>query len=142
VLISVNLHGAQLVQADYMVFLDDPNSSLAMLDALYVFGGLRVSWRLEWTDVDLAGAEWWRGLFSSYLATWLACYLGCNPVILCGMDCYQNPRPAEADPRDLAYTMPLKEHLDGWREAFEKCPHSERIKAVSGPLVDVFGAFQ
>jgi hypothetical protein len=34
---------------------------------------------------------------------------------------------------------PLKNHLNAWRPALGKCPNSERIKAVSGPVMDIFG---
>ena len=89
------------------------------------------------------GAGWtpWIGEYSSSLATWLACWLGCEPVLLCGMDCYQGQRSPDADPRDLAYTYPLEQHLKFWRQAFERCPHAERIRAMSGPLVEVFGKY-
>jgi hypothetical protein len=141
VLISVNYHALQIVNADYLVFWDSPACHPAMLEAWGRYKGVKVSPLAEWTDVDLSGVEWWRGCFSSHLATWFACWLGCDPVLLAGMDCYQGPRPADADPRNYAYKMPLKEHLDGWREAFKRCPHPERIQAISGPLVEVFGRF-
>jgi hypothetical protein len=69
----------------------------------------------------------------------------CNPVILCGMDCYQgevmycHPRPDFHHP---VFDAPLEAHLERWRQAFSACPHPERIRAASGPLVDVFGAFE
>jgi hypothetical protein len=154
--IAVNHHGLEyvqapiklvqapkkLVQADYMVFWDSPESNAKMLEAMGRFKGMRVSPLAEWSDVDLSGVEWWRGCFSSHLATWLACWMGCNPVLLAGMDCYQGPRPADANPRNNAYKMTLEEHLECWRPALEKCPHAERIRAVSGPLVRVFGKWE
>jgi hypothetical protein len=141
VMISVNHHALKYTWASYMVFWDSPKSNQAMLAAVHNYQGIKASPLAEWTDVDLSGAEWWRGCFSSHLATWLACWTGCDPVLLAGMDCYRNAMPAGADVRDNAYKMPLSEHLDGWRPALEKCDHPERIKAVSGPLVDVFGRF-
>ena len=137
--IAVNNHALSLVDADVMVFWDDPSRSQVMREAVGGFKGVKVSPLAAWSDVDLSGEEWWRGRFSSHLATWLGCWMGCEPVLLCGMDCYQNPRPVEADVRDYAYRMPLEEHLESWREALVKCPNAGRIKAVSGPLVEVFG---
>ncbi len=142
VLISVNQHALEYVWTPYLVFMDEPGRSRRMSQLMNIYQGIKVSPLEEYSNVDLSETAWWRGNFSSHLATWLACWLGCNPVLLCGMNCYQNPRPAEADPRDQAYHMPLKEHLAGWRQAFEKCAHPERIRAVSGPLVEIFGQWK
>jgi hypothetical protein len=148
--IAVNYHAVNRLaelQADYMVFIDEPNEFPKLRAAAEAFRGIKVTWRPGWSDVELTpspspegGGEMpWIGVMASHLATWFACYLGCEPVILAGMDCYQGQRSADADPRDLAYQIPLSEHLAGWRQAFERCPHPERIRAVSGPLVEVFG---
>jgi hypothetical protein len=142
VMISVNYHALQLVRAECLVFMDDSRRYRAMLEATLNYRGIKVSPLREWTDVDLSGADWWHGNFSSHLATWLACFLGCDPVLLCGMDCYQGERSADADPRDNAYNTPLVEHLKGWQEALQKCPNADRIKAVSGPLTQLFGKYQ
>jgi len=139
VLISVNAHALKFIQADYVVFLDDPARDAATLEAVRSFKGIKISRLLEWSDVNLFGAIWWSGRFSSHLATWLACWMGCDPVLLCGCDCYQGERSVDANPRDNAYNTPLEEHLDGWREALEKCPNADRIKAVNGPLISLFG---
>lgn len=142
-MISVNHHGLQLVQADYLVYLDEPGpNDPALLDAVNSFQGMKVSRQPE-SDVDLGGSDWWHeAIFSGQVACWFACWLGCDPVLLCGMDCYQNPIPPGEDPKNLAYQTPLEKHLDGWRLAFTKCAHPERIKAVSGPLVDIFGVWR
>lgn len=139
VLIAVNHHAFKyILSADYTVFLDDVPSLRISGEELRTLGGVLVSRQPE-SDVDLGGSTWWQGRFSGHLACWLGDWLGCNPVILAGMDLYQNPLPPDDDPRNLAYKMPLEEHLKGWRLAFEKCQHPERIRAVSGPLVKVFG---
>ena len=138
-LLSVNQHALQYVWTNYLIFLDDPGRSFAMLNLMNTYQGVKVSPLSAWSNVDLAGADWWKGRFSSHLATWLACWLGCNPVLLCGMDCYQGQRTADADPRDNAYNLPLSEHLESWQLALEKCPHPERIRAINGPLVEIFG---
>jgi hypothetical protein len=142
VLIAVNHHGLEYVQADFTVFLDDIQNDARYAEQWELMrsrGGLKVS-RQPVSDVDLYGSNWWQGRYSGHLATWLACWLGCNPVLLCGMDCYQN----KAEPGDLnwAYVTPLYEHLQWWQEAFKTCPHPVRIKAVSGPLREVFGEWK
>jgi hypothetical protein len=141
ILISVNDHALKYCWPEYMVFMDDPDrhGRERLLEAILRYAGVIVSPVQKWTDVDLSGADYWKATFSSHLATWFACWIGCNPVYLCGMDCYQNPLPPEENPRNNAYKTPLEEHVRLWRQAFEKCPNADRIKAVSGPLVEVFG---
>jgi hypothetical protein len=112
--------------------------------ALKSFKGQRVSPFAD-SDVQLPRGEWWDGGFSSTLATWFALWKGFDPVILCGMDCYQgaekycHPRPGFYHP---VFDTPLENHLRAWRLAFKKCPHPERIRAMSGPLAQVFGAYE
>jgi hypothetical protein len=140
VLISVNHHALKFIKADYTVFLDDIIRLPLPWDKIKSLGGLLVSRQPE-SDVDLGGSNWWQARFSGQLACWFACWVGCDPVLLAGMNLYQNPPPTIEEVKNLAYQAPLEEHLKGWREAFQKCPHPERIKAVSGPLVEIFGAF-
>jgi hypothetical protein len=145
IVISVNQHGLTRGWMDYTVFLDTWQELVKMSGIpeaeIRERSGYLVSRQPE-SDVDLGGSSWWQGRFSGQLACWLACWMGCNPVLLCGMDLYQNQVPAGEDPRNLAYQTPLEEHLQGWREAFWRCPHPERIRAVSGPLVEVFGEYE
>lgn len=142
VLFGVNQHWIQFIWgAQFLVFMDEPGRNKIMLELVQTYMGVKVSPLFNWTDVDLAGADWWKGNFSSHLAVWLACYMGCDPVLLYGIDCYQGPRSLDADLNDNAYNTSLEEHLAGWRQAFEKCPHPERIRAMSGPLVEIFGTF-
>jgi hypothetical protein len=140
--IAVNHHALAIVRAQFMVFWDDPARNATLALAARSRLAIRVSPLLAWSDVDLSNAGWWKGQFSSHLATWFACWMGCDPVLLCGMDCYQGERPPDADPRDYAYQMPLAEQLDGWREALTKCYFPHRIKAVGGPLITVFGEWE
>jgi hypothetical protein len=146
VLIGVNLHWLDIEHRwlkFFMVFLDEPKPhSNMMMFIKSRYSGVKVSPIAQWSDIDLTGADWWHGNFSSHLGTWLACWMGCDPVLLCGMDCYQGERSEDADPRDNAYNTPLEEHLAGWREAFKRCPNTDRIKAVSGPLVEIFGKYE
>jgi hypothetical protein len=139
ILIAVGHHGLEYVKADFTVFLDDVQNEPAKWELMRTRGGMKVSRQGgDISDVDLYGSDWWPGRFSAHLATWLACWLGCDPVLLCGMDCYQNAPPPE-DAKNNAYKEPLEAHLKIWREAFKRCPHPERIKAVSGPLAGIFG---
>lgn len=146
ILISVNDHALHFCNPDYLVFCDIPNAQIVpeLAVAVDAFPGTKVS-HLPLSDVDLNGAAYWDGGFTSTLATWFALYIGCNPVILCGMDCYQgevkycHPRPDFYHP---VFDFPLENHLRAWEPAFTHCPHSERIRAMSGPLMMLFGAYK
>lgn len=128
VLISVNQHALLHCEAHYLVYLDRLKRFPALLDALEGFQGMIVSHQPK-SDVDFDMEAWDAG-FSASVATWLACFLGCAPVLLCGMDCYQD----EARPR-----FELERQLLAWRGALEHVPHPERIRAMSGPLASIFG---
>jgi hypothetical protein len=120
---------------------DDPDQAelrLALLVAPEVY---LVSPFDGWTNAVI-DEPWWQGGFSSTLAVWFAAAAGFEQVLLAGMDCYQGPRkywydrPGYTHP---CFDSPLENHLAAWRPAFERVPHADRIRAVSGPLVEVFG---
>ena len=145
-LFSVNEHALQLIRVDYLVFRDPPEKFPALKQTIQNFDGLRLSQLMRWSDIDLSGVRWWDAPFSSSLATWLACWMGCNPVLLCGMDLYQGKQKYFYDRSDFRLTAsqvaPAGPQLRTWRKGFEQCSHPERIKAVSGPLVNIFGKYQ
>lgn len=144
VLIAVNDHALHFCQPDYLVHLDKRTDKYPELArALKNFRGQIVS-PFDDSHVTLPKG-WWDGGFSSTLATWFACWKGYDPVILCGMDCYQgekkycHPRPGFYHP---VFDYPLENHLRSWRQAFKHCPTPERIRAMSGPLVEIFGQYE
>jgi hypothetical protein len=144
VLIAVNDHALYFCKPEYLVHMDDDFTNAPELGkALESFEGTIVS-PFSNSHVQLPKGEWWDGGFSSTLATWFALWKGFDPVILCGMDCYQgevkycHPRPNFYHP---VLDFPLENHLRAWRPALKRCPNPERIKAMSGPLVEVFGEY-
>lgn len=144
-LFSINNHALQLTQADYLVFRDSPEKFPALLEAVKSFKGLRVSQLKRWTDIDLEDVPWWDAPFSSSLATWLACWLGCKPVLLAGMDLYQGKEKYFYDRVGFHLTAsqvaPAGPQMRAWEKAKQFCPHAEDIRALSGPLVEVFGGY-
>jgi len=144
-LISVNDHALHFCDPEFLVFMDIPNAQILpeLTETVNHYQGIKVS-ITPLSDIDLSGSGYWNGGFTSSLATWLACYLGCEPVILCGMDCYQG-EPKYCHPRPDFYhpvmDYPLEMHFKAWRPVFEKCPHPERIFAMSGPLIEMFGSY-
>jgi len=142
-LISVNDHAFHFCQPDVLVHQDKLRNVYALQEVAKKFTGMVVSPH-ENSHVTLP-PDAWRGDFSSSLATWFALWCDYQPVILCGMDCYQgkvkhcHPRPGVDY---IAWHAPLVLHLRFWRQAFERCPHPERIRAMSGPLVQLFGRYE
>lgn len=146
VLIAVNDHAFHIgVEPDYMVVMDDPKIKPELSRIVREWrGGLRVNELLDYSDVDLRGVvrpELRTGIWSA----WLAMYLGCAPILLCGMDLYTNP-VKYCHPHDefmghkYIFDEPLENHIKDWRK-LEKYPGHKRIRAMSGPLIEVFGAY-
>jgi hypothetical protein len=142
-MISVNDHAFHHCMPHVMVYQDHIRYAPAVADALEEFN---VTIVCPWANSHFELPKgWWDANMSSALATWFACHIGASQVILCGMDCYQgdvkycHPRPNFDHP---IFRVPVEKHQDQWREALEKCPSPERIKAMSGPLVEVFGQYE
>lgn len=142
-LIAVNYHAFKLVQADYMVYNDHLDSDPRLEEAVKNTTAVRVS-AGETSDIEF-DVDVWTGFYSSNTAAWFALWMGCDPVILCGMDCYQGDRVYfhEYDHDCPTFHYPLEHHLQPWVEdGKHRLPHVERLKAASGPLASIFGTFQ
>jgi predicted acylesterase/phospholipase RssA len=142
--IGVNHHASLCVAVAYMAFLDSPARVPGLMARMDDHAGRRISPLLGCTDWDFSGVEFWDGGMTSTFATWVACYMGGDPVLLCGMDCYQTG-PVYCHGGTMAphpcHDYPLENHLGAWRLALVHCERSEVIQAVSGPLVEVFGRY-
>lgn len=139
-LFSVNYHGAMFterygVDCDYLVFNDasDPLTAAP-------WHGVRLSMIEHQSEVDIrAFAD---PGFSAATAALLACWMGCDPVVLCGMDCYTGERLYW---HDLDVRMPngarstLDHHVRAWSWCFDHFDDADRIVAMPGPLVGLFG---
>ena len=145
-LIAVNDHALHFCEPDYLVFMDipDPDKLPELYYALHTYEGIKVSPQMDLTDVNVRTVKYWDGGFTSTFATWFGLYLGCDPLLLCGMDCYQgevkycHPRPNFHHP---VFDFPLENHLRAWRLCFKHLERASSIRAVSGPLVQVFGQY-
>ena len=144
-LIAVNEHASQICKPDFVVFSDNPRMHPELLEVVENAGGpVRVSENQEFSDVHI-DMPIWTGNYSSCFAAWFGLHLGCNPVLLCGIDCYQRPQPYfhPWDKPVPAMNFDLAFHLRPWvEEGVHKLPHKERLKAMSGPLMGVFGKYE
>lgn len=140
-LFAVNHHALMIgVDADYLVYNDDPGDDTPdLLAAVESFRGVRLSPHVT-SDV-LFDVPVWTGFYSSNTAAWIALYMGCDPVILCGMDCYQGDvKYCHAYSHYIApFDYPLDDHLRPWIEDGKNLlPHVERVRVMSGPLSLIF----
>lgn len=147
IMIAVNYHGFYHCPPDhqpmYMVYNDQPETNPLQVLAVQEHKAIHVSPDPS-SDVLFDVPDVWTGFFSSNTATWFALWMGCDPVILCGMDCYQGPVkhcPPSTYHSEM-FDFPLDFYTRPWVEEGTKLlPNVERVKAMSGPLVDVFGAY-
>lgn len=142
-LISVNDHAFHFCKPHVLVHQDELKWAPAVREVLKTFTGVVVS-PLEDSHI-LLPRGWWDENQSSALATWYALWSDYNPVILCGMDCYQGPVkhcPPSTYHSEM-FDFPLDFYTRPWVEDCKNSvPHPERIRAMSGPLVNVFQPYQ
>jgi len=143
--IAVNYHGFYHTPPgtiDFMVYNDAPETNPLQVKAVKEHQAIHVS--PEPTTDVIFDVDVWTGHYSSNTASWFALFLGCDPVILCGMDCYQGP-VKHCPPSDYyspLFDMPLDFYTRPWvEECRNRVPHPERLKVMSGPLVSLFGAY-
>jgi len=143
ILIAVNYHALEICNPHYMVYNDDPFADPILFEGVKRFGGVKVS--PDPTSDVLFDVKVWTGFYSSNTAAWFALWLGCNPVILCGMDMYQgdqvyfHPTTKECP----CFHYPLDHHMRPWiEECKNSCPDHERLRVMSGPLKALFPLYQ
>lgn len=144
ILIAVNYHAFHLCEPDFMVYNDQPESDPVLWDAVRKPGrAVRVS--PDPTSDVAFDVPVWTGFYSSNTAAWFALWMGCEPVILCGHDLYQGSRVYFHEYHHDApcFHYPLDHHIRPWKEdGRHMLPHVERLRAMSGPLIDVFGGYE
>ena len=145
VLIAVNYHAFHIpgVDINFMVYNDQPEEDSILAEAVRARRAILVSSDPS-SDVEF-DVPVWTGFLSSNTAAWFALWMGCNPVILCGMDCYQGDRVYFHNYNHdcPAFHYPVDHYTRPWiEEGRNKLPHVERVKAMSGPLTAIFGAYQ
>jgi hypothetical protein len=149
VLIAVNYHGfyhtKEILGRDpeFMVYNDTPDTNPLQEQAVREHRAIHVS--PEPTTDIVFDVPVWTGHFSSNTAAWFGLWLGCDPVILCGMDCYQGPvkHCPPSTYHSPMFDMPLDFYTRPWVEDCRNSVlHPERLCAMSGPLVSLFGAYE
>lgn len=135
VFFSVNEHGCMLVECDYAVYLDG-----AVGPRLREFDVVRISQHRNDTEYRLI--EFTNPGNSSILAAWVAYMLGCNPIVLCGMDCYVGATYWHSPGADSpGKHITTDAHLARWRKHAAGMLAPANVRAMAGPLVDIFGQY-
>lgn len=133
VVFSANDHGYRLgLPVDYVAACDD-----GMGEVCRPYGKPIISPK-RWADIrDIHRVD----NNSGRLAVYAAWVMGCAPIVLVGMDCYDGPtyfdRP-HANSAGLRRTP--EQHADRWQQLVEKMPGA-MIRATAGPLLKRFPRF-
>jgi len=136
VIFGINHHATQFVDCDYIVFNDKP-----MAELVKDFKGVKLSIHEHLSEYDLRMGP--RLGNSSSQACWAAWLMGCDPIILAGIDCYTGKKIYCHDYEDhqLPKIWPLQNYLNSWIVAKDACPGVDFF-ALSGPLVYLFGGIE
>lgn len=146
-LVGCNHHSFRCTTPNVYVFVAHPERSpLGPIVKKYPWIP-RLSLNEKWTSFtyDKRHRPWFNG-FSGSIALWWACYMGGGPVLLAGFDCYQGgmiyPGAPKAPKGRVAewFHKGADYHRELWRPALTVVAGAEKVRAISGPLVDVFGA--
>ena len=142
-LIAVNYHAFYYCEPKFMVYNDTPETNPLMVQAVREHRAVHVSPEPT-SDVLFDIPDVWTGSFSSNTAAGFALFLGCDPVILCGMDCYQGTQKhcAPSTYHSECFDQPLDFYTRPWVEdCRNSVPHPERLYVMSGPLTNVLQAY-
>lgn len=127
--LSANEHGAKLRRCDYIVCIDDIADKVKPC-------GVPIISAQPWADVRLMERPAYP--YTGMYACWVAWLLGCRLVLLGGMDLYAGPTYwHDGEAHSTAKARPYSGHLEQWRRVRLPVP----IRALGGPLIDVFGRY-
>ena len=144
ILISLNHHATYLRDCHYIAFVDTPDAHPELLKATNDYIGRRITNVPGYSDYDMYGVQYWQGGGSGMFATWVASYMGGDPVLLCGINCFQSNPPHFHETEKIQirksgwHGRSVEYHISKWSRCFDRCPNPHRIKAVSGPLTKIF----
>lgn len=140
--ISANQHGCLARRCDYIMVVDGiEDKSFTRPDGTSY--GLR-DFGVPIISPRPAGDYW---LFdqcapsSGVMAAWMAWIMGCAPILLAGIDCYQGPTYYH-DPgaKSSGRALSLQRHLDRWASLLQHAPGGQ-FRPLGGPLTEIFPAY-
>jgi len=127
--VSANQHGALLRAVDFIVSIDGNEADVRPHGAPVIGRRVWCDYRIQdWQDFHYCGPT----------AAWVLRVLGCHPVILAGMDCYQGGT-YHHDPaaRSTGRLVSREEHVQHWRNLV---PHmlGTAVRSCGGPTAEIF----
>lgn len=136
VIFGINHHATQFIDCDYIVFNDQ-----SMAKLVKDFKGIKLSIHEHLSEYDLRMGPKLGN--SSSQACWAAWLMGCDPIILAGMDCYTGEKMYchSYEEYELPKIWPLQNHINSWKVTKDACPGVDFF-AISGPLVHLFGGIE
>jgi hypothetical protein len=133
VCLSANQHGCLTRPCEYIVACDNIETMLRPY-------GVPIISPHRWADYRMS--EHPQLLYTGMHSAWVAWMLGAREILLVGMDCYADPRGNYAE----GVVDPVPDRVRGvdqqikyWKKVLACIPVP--IRAMAGPLVPVFGAF-
>lgn len=138
--LSANQHGCMLRACDYIVALDVwEHREFKLLDGRMVkithFGVPIISPRpgdADYRIFDKPAAN------SGAVAAWCAWVMGCAPILLAGIDCYEGGTYYhDHNARSSGNHVPVDQHLRKWAKAAAAAPGA-MIRSLGGPLEALF----
>lgn len=132
VFISANDHGLKQTTCNYSVCCEDLEHRLRQHN-------VKVISRHSWADYRVFDKPIPN---SGVLAAYSAWVMGCAPIIITGVECYQGKTYAD-DPKahSSGFNVSLKDHLKRWG-ALRYMAMWGQFRCVSGPLVHVFDKYK
>ena len=136
VILGINHHATRFIDCDYIVFNDK-----IMAELVKDYPGIKLSIHEHLSEYDLRMGPKMGN--SSSQACWAAWLMGCDPIILAGMGCYQDAKVYchEYGENEIPKIWPLQNYINSWKVAKEACPGVDFF-ALSGPLISLFGGIE
>ena len=127
--ISANQHGCFLRRCDYVYCADAVEERINLRESGVPIISPRPSADYQISEQRFSGS----GAMAAYCA-WL---MGCAPILLVGMDCYQGGTYFhDASAESVGKRIPLHRHLARWAPLVALAGNNFRV--FSGPLVGLF----
>lgn len=126
--ISANDHGARLAGADYIVAHDKIEERIRPF-------GVPLITRHMWGDYRILEAP---VANTGVIAAWFARILGCAPIFIAGMGCWNPDEPTYHDrdePNNAGYLLPMSDHVRRWQSMCLAFPAVYR--PLGGPLAEL-----
>ncbi len=135
--ISANEHGVLLTQCKYCAFLD-----YTQVNPCVQGKATRLTFYEEYADY------WITPRFncghSSLLAAWCLHKMGCDPIILAGMDCYGQAGTYwhDKDAYSTGNSNTVRGHVRNWAQLSMRWLPRVKLYTAPGPLAEIFPLYQ